>query len=417
MRNSSSREPTVAITDWIAEGKNIFKKHLATFLVASFLAVLTTTLIFIALFWEILRIFPIRDGIQVFIPWARFLMTGVKGFLLMTLFGAFYAGLVYMGLKSMRGETPRVRDFFRGFERCWGVFLIWLIFPISMALIGGSGAFAILFTPFLWAIGMLALPLYIDRKLSVSAAMSTAFETVFTSKNWWRFWLYGIAMFCTAFIGFALCGIGVCYTLPLSVCAQMIAYNEVCRPGEIVPEAAKPSVNQPLIAQIWELRDRILEAIDSADEGVKPLLESSVEQIGGVVSKATDLVDRLDQIDEYLETTSEKSLRRERAETEAKLAAAGNAGVALQYEEVLKALRDRLANHERLSDLAAKIRAQLITIRISLDNTLARIVQIKSADISNASLERDGFTRDLENLRIEMDVLLDSLDEMERSSR
>ena len=71
--------------------------------------------------------------------------------------------------------------------------------------------------------------------------------------------------------------------------------------------------------------------------------------------------------------------------------------------------------------LAAKIRAQLTTIRISLDNALAKIIRIKTTDVSNASFESDGVSRELQNLRLEMDVLLDSLNEMEddlpRSSR
>ena len=154
-----------------------------------------------------------------------------------------------------------------------------------------------------------------------------------------------------------------------------------------------------------------------ANEGVKPLLDSSIEQIGSVVSKAEDLVNRLDQIEEYRRATSGRSLRREKGELKAKIEATSNADVVLQYQEALKALNERLANHKHMKDLAAKIRAQLTTIRISLDNTLAKVIQIKTADVNSASLERDGFSRDLESLRDEMDVLLDSLNEMERSSR
>jgi hypothetical protein len=63
--------------------------------------------------------------------------------------------------------------------------------------------------------------------------------------------------------------------------------------------------------------------------------------------------------------------------------------------------------------LAAKIRAQLTTIRISLDNALAKIVRIKTTEVGNASFEGDGVSKELQNLRLEMDVLLDSLNEME----
>jgi hypothetical protein len=140
-----------------------------------------------------------------------------------------------------------------------------------------------------------------------------------------------------------------------------------------------------------------------------------------VVSKAADLIDRLQQIEEYLQTSSAQNLYREKDEIEGRLTTANNAGVALQYEEALKALKERLANHEHLINLAAKIRAQLTTIRISLDNALAKIVRIKTTEVGNASFESDGVSKELQNLRLEMDVLLDSLKEMEdglpRSSR
>ena len=78
--------------------------------------------------------------------------------------------------------------------------------------------------------------------------------------------------------------------------------------------------------------------IDSANEGVKPLLESSIEHIGGVVSKGAHLINRLQQIEEYLQTSSVQNLYREKDEIEGKLTTANNAGVALQYEEALKVL-------------------------------------------------------------------------------
>ena len=419
MQNSSIREPKVSILDSIGEGNKILEKHIATFFVASFLAVGTIVVV-----WQFRR----RMGID----------GGTMAFLVMTLFGPFHAGLCYMGLKAMRKESPRVWDMFRGFQRCWGVFAIWLVFPVGLTVIGASSGVALLFVPILWAMGMLAIPLFIDRELSVAAAMSTAFETVLTWKNWWRFWLYGMAFFCLSYIGLAACAIGVCYTLPLSVCAQMVAYSQIIGPDEIAAlskdqqlpfqitqlqdrilgRKSRPrrGANAELF-QITQLRDGILEAINSANKGVKPLLESSTEQIGSVVSKAADLVNRLDQIEEYLRATSGRSLRREKGEIKAKIEATSNADVVLQYQEVLKALNERLANHKHMKDLAAKIRAQLTTIRISLDNTLAKVIQIKTADVNSASLERDGFSRDLESLRDEMDVLLDSLNEMERSSR
>jgi hypothetical protein len=355
-------------------------------------------------------------------PWIAAPVGTICILLLIILFGPLYGGLCYMGLKSMRGRKPRIRDIFRGFERFWGALFLWLIFPIGMFILFSTGV-GVFVVPLLCAIAMLAFPLLIDQELSVFSAVSTAFQTVLTWKNWWRFWLFGLVLTLLACLGIVAFGIGIFITLPLAICAQVIAYREIFKPEEVLLGDVAKLGNQysftlkaqyiRLISQIRELRDRIFEAIDSANEGVKPLLESSIEHIGGVVSKAADLINRLQQIEEYLQTSSVQNLYREKDEIEGKLTAANNAGVALQYEEALKALKERLANHEHLTNLAAKIRAQLTTIRISLDNALAKIVRIKTTEVGNASFEGDGVSKELQNLRLEMDVLLDSLNEME----
>jgi hypothetical protein len=141
-------------------------------------------------------------------------------------------------------------------------------------------------------------------------------------------------------------------------------------------------------------------------------LESSIEHIDSVFAKAANLISRLQQIDDYLQTTDMQKLHDERVEITRKLAEAPNATVYSQYEEALKALEDRIENHEQIEDLAAQTNAQLTTIRVSLDNTHAKIIRIKTAKISNARLESDDVSKELRNLQIEMDALLNSLDEM-----
>ncbi len=439
MGNSSKIQPTVAIEKWLTEGRKIHKQYRFTFFFASFLGTIICTPLSIIIVGVVgPRLWMYRSDAFVWsgsfdgpgYPWIFAPVAMICIPLLMVLFGPLYAGLCFMGLKSMRGGKPRIRDIFKGFERFWGGLFLWIIFPTGMFILFSTGV-GVFVVPLLCAIAMLAFPLLIDQEMSVFSAVSTAFQTVLTWKNWWRFWLFGLVLTFLACIGIVAFGIGIFITLPLAICAQVIAYREIFKPEEVLlGDVAKPG-NQyssmlkaqyiRLISQIRELRDRIFEAIDSANEGVKPPLESLIEYIGGVVSKAADLIDRLQQIEEYLQTSSAQNLYREKDEIEGRLTTANNAGVALQYEEALKALKERLANHEHLTNLAAKIRAQLTTIRISLDNALAMIVRIKTTEVGNASFESDGVSKELQNLRLEMDVLLDSLNEMEdglpRSSR
>ena len=429
MGNSSKNQPTVAIEKWLSEGRKIHKRHRFTFFFASFFGTIICTplsILFVALvFPRSVDMFGPDEFEAMGVPYPWFwtpviAITFVP--LLMICFGPLYAGICHMGLKSMRGEKPRIRDIFKGFNRFWGTCFLWLAVPVGVFILVSTGV-GVLLVPLLWASAMLAFPLLIDQQLGVFAAMSEAFRTVFTWKNWWRFWLYGLVLTFLGSIGIVVFGIGIFVTLPLAICAQMIAYREIFKPQEVLlKEATKPGDPYPsmlkaqyiqLISQIRELRDRIFEAINSANDGVKPLLESSIEHIGSVVSKAAELINRLQQIEDYLQTSSVQVLCRERDEIEGKLSTANNAAVALQYEEALKVLRDRLVNHEHLTNFAAQIRAQLTTIRISLDNALAKIVRIKTTEVGNASFESNGFSRELQSLRVEMDALLDSLNEME----
>ena len=439
MGNSSKNQPTVAIEKWLTEGRKIHKRHRFTFFFASFIGTIICTplsIFFVGLvgsrLWEYRYYGYVSSG--VFFgpddPWILAPAAIISIPLSLVLFGPLYAGMCFMGLTSMRGEKPRIRDIFKGFDRFWGTCFLWLIVPAGIFILVSTGA-GVLLVPLLWATAMLAFPLLIDQNLGVFAAMSAAFRTVFTWKNWWRFWFFGLALTFLGYIGIVVFGIGIFITLPLAICAQMIAYREIFKPEEVLLNDASNSGDQypsmlkaqyiRLISQMRELRDRIFEAIDSANEEVKPLLESSIEHIGGVVSKAVELINRLQQIEDYLQTSSVQNLHRERNEIEGKLSNANNVGVALQYEEALKVLRERLANHEHLTNLAAQIRAQLTTIRISLDNALAKIIRVKTTEIGNASFESDGVSKELQNLRLEMDALLESLNEIEgglpRSSR
>ena len=431
MGNSSKNQPTVAIEKWLTEGRKIHKRHRFTFFFASFIGTIICTplsIFFVGLvgsrLWEYRYYGYVSSG--VFFgpddPWILAPAAIISIPLSLVLFGPLYAGMCFMGLTSMRGEKPRIRDIFKGFDRFWGTCFLWLIVPAGIFILVSTGA-GVLLVPLLWATAMLAFPLLIDQNLGVFAAMSAAFRTVFTWKNWWRFWFFGLALTFLGYIGIVVFGIGIFITLPLAICAQMIAYREIFKPEEVLLNDASNSGDQypsmlkaqyiRLISQMRELRDRIFEAIDSANEGVKPLLESSIEHIGGVVSKAVELINRLQQIEDYLQTSSVQNLYREREEIEGKLSTANNVGIALQYEEALKVLRERLANHEHLTNLAAQIRAQLTTIRISLDNALAKIIRVKTTEIGNASFESDGVSKELQNLRLEMDALLESLNEIE----
>ncbi len=383
-------QPMVTIEQWFTEGWKLYKRHPVTFFFASLL------------------------GVLICIPPA-FLFFAAP----------FYAGLYYMALKSMRGEKPRIRDIFKGFHRYWGALFLWWLFLIAFIALCTT-AVGILVTPLLWAISMLAFPLLIDERKGVGAAFGAAFKVVFTWKNCARFWLYGLIVPLVSLLGVLGFFFGLFITFPLAVCIQVIAYRDIFKPEEAFQqEVLEPWQEYPFklkakyigpISRIRELRNQIFEQIHSTDDGVKPLLEGSIEHIDNVFAKAAHLSHRLQQIDDYLETTSMQMLHNEKTEITRKLAESPNVAVYAQYEEALRTLEERIENHGQLEELRKQIDARLTTIRVSLDNTHAKIIRIRTTEISNAYLESDDVSRALRDLQIEMDALLKSLDEMSEAA-
>ena len=383
-------QPIVTTEQWFTEGWKLYKRHPVTFFFASLL------------------------GALICIPPA-FLFFAAP----------LYAGLYYMALKAMRGEKPRIRDMFRGFHRYWGALFLWWLFLIAFIVLCTT-AVGILVTPLLWAISMLAFPLLIDERKGVGAAFGVALKVVFTWKNCARFWLYGLIVPLVSLLGVLGFFFGLFITFPLAVCIQVIAYRDIFKPEEAFQqEVLEPWQEYPFklkakyigpISRIRELRNQIFEQIHSADDGVKPLLEGSIEHIDNVFAKAAHLSHRLQQIDDYLETTSMQMLHNEKTEITRKLAESPNVAVYAQYEEALRTLEERIENHGQLEELRKQIDARLTTIRVSLDNTHAKIIRIRTTEISNAYLESDDVSRALRDLQIEMDALLKSLDEMSEAA-
>ncbi len=383
-------QPTVTIEQWFTEGWRLYKRHPVTFFFASLL------------------------GALICIPPAFLFFAG-----------PLYAGLYYIALKAMRGEKPRVRDIFKGFHRYWGALFLWWLCLIAFIVLCTT-AIGILVTPLLWAISMLAFPLLIDERKGVGPSFGAALRAAFTWKNWVRFWLYGLivpVVSCLGALGFFF---GLFITVPLAVCVQVIAYRDIFKPEEAFQQEVlepwqesrfklKPKYIGP-ISRIHELRNQIFEQIHSADDSVKTLLEGSIEHIDNVFAKAADLSHRLQQIDDYLEMTTMQALYIEKTEITRKLAESPNTAVYAQYEEALQTVEERIENHGRLEELGKQIDARLTTIRVSLDNTHAKIIRIRTTDISDASLESDDVSRALRDLQIEMDALLKSLDEMSKAT-
>ena len=400
-----ANQPAVTIEKWFTEGWQLYKRYPAAFSFASFVGGLIC--IPLAFLLSAIPIFPdiVRNA-------ALFLFAA-----------PLYAGLHYMALKAMRGEEPRIPDIFEGFRQYWRIAYLWCLLSLIVFIMLNITQVGVLVVPLLWAIALLVFPRLIDEGQDIGSAFSAAFNAMFTFtsqdwqeslKNLGRFWLYGLVVVLVSCVGVLGALFGLFITIPFAVCVQVIAYRDIFKEApeprqeySFTPQAQ----NIGPISQIRELCNQIIEQVRSASDEVKPLLEDSIGAVDNVFAKADRLSQRLQEIDAYLKTTNMQTLNTEKIEITRKREEAPNAAVSAQYGEALRTLEERIENHGRLEELKEQINAQLVTIRMSLGNMQAKIIRIKTTEISNARLESNDVSETLHNLQIETDALLETLDE------
>lgn len=115
MGDSSKNQPTVAIEKWLTEGRKIHKRHQFTFFFASFMGTFICTplsIFFVGIVGSRLWMFSsdavggLSASYGYADPWGFAPVAIISAPLLLVLFGPLYAGMCFMGLKSMRGEAP-----------------------------------------------------------------------------------------------------------------------------------------------------------------------------------------------------------------------------------------------------------------------------------------------------------------------
>ena len=191
----------------------------------------------------------------------------VQIFLVPLVQGPLSAGFYFLILQVIRNQPVGVGDLFAGFQRCFApTYLCAMLMALSTSLcllpfnwiynsklgpitlqlqntapdqmqvlfhqMGAAfvqtipvfllGCLPAIFITVNW---MFALPLAIDRQLSVGAALKTSWKMV--CRHWWQ--LFGLVVL-TGLINMAgalMCCVGLLFTIPLSLAASMVAYEVI----------------------------------------------------------------------------------------------------------------------------------------------------------------------------------------------
>jgi hypothetical protein len=191
----AARQPSINLGEWLSTGWRVYRENWAVMTVGTFLASLFSLFTF-----------------------------GILG-------GPTLMGLYRMSFKTLRGEVPVMGDLFKWEGRFLQSFLAFLIFGalhFGLSNAGDGGLFAILaliIYPFLVMSLGLAMPLILERKMDVVAAINEVGRRIF-SRDGFMWWLVGLVFGVIGVVGFFACGVGLFVTVPWMIASASVAYRD-----------------------------------------------------------------------------------------------------------------------------------------------------------------------------------------------
>jgi hypothetical protein len=132
----------------------------------------------------------------------------------------------------MKGERPEMSDLFNWQGRFLQAFLAFLIYAAIYGGISGIGRGAIstilqfAIMPLLTMILGLALPMILESKADIAAAINDIGKKIFT-KDALLWWVVGFVFATIASGGFVVCGVGALITVPWIISSLAVAYSNI----------------------------------------------------------------------------------------------------------------------------------------------------------------------------------------------
>jgi len=197
----------VKFGEWIQKGFELFKANAIVLIVATLLAVI---------------------------------IGGATGGILS---GPMFAGvcLIALALVDKKEPKPDIGAVFKGFDYFLNSFLFFLVWGILAFVVVGllnlifcvGQLLGVVVIIVLKTLLMFALFLIVDRKMEFWPASMESINRV--KGNFFPFLGFAVIAGLIGMIGFVVCGIGVIFTLPITICCLAVAYRDVFGPA---PSAA-----------------------------------------------------------------------------------------------------------------------------------------------------------------------------------
>lgn len=193
-----SRNYEIKIGEYIGKGFEVFKQCFGS-MVGFFL--LTAVITFV------LGIIPILGSIA----------TAIIG-------APLGAGFTFVGLSVIRGQSYTFKDFFKGFNNKY--FLQLFLISIVGGAITALGFFLLIIPGIYIVVAYsFAVQIAIDWELDFWEALETSRKLI--TKKWLSMFLFLIVLTLINIVGLLLLGIGILFTVPLTICSMLVAYDDI----------------------------------------------------------------------------------------------------------------------------------------------------------------------------------------------
>lgn len=150
---------------------------------------------------------------------------------------------------------------------------------------------------------------------------------------------------------------------------------------------------------------------DDAENYTGGSLDRIASQLAPLVRRAVRLASRKQQLGKYLHNVDDHALSTYCTNLEQRIAATTDPVARTQYEQALKARKAEAETYQAIAQAAGRIDSQLESVEATFASWKAKVIRIKTADVSSAAAVSEGLYQELAGLNADIDLLEGSVTE------
>ncbi len=167
------------------------------------------------------------------------------------------------------------------------------------------------------------------------------------------------------------------------------------------------------IRYILQLQKEIVREARAEDvQGyAKQDLDRIATQLPALIQRAVKIATRKQQLAKYLQNIDERALRSYCASLKQRIEATEDPVAKEQYEQALRAREAEIETYQAIQKASERIDSQLENVEATFASWKAKVIRIKTVDVSSFAAVSEGLYQELESLTSDIDLLDTSVSE------